>query len=268
MRRCSYCGGVGHNRRTCPELKKNHPEHVERREKYLAERKRARDEYKAARGITTSRRCSFCGEAGHNRKTCPHLRTEVEAVRNNYRGFRLWLKENLINKGYGVGAVVKMEHNPANKTDYANTYEKDSIQTMIKEHGALGVIVGYNAKDVASWSCVPHAHGRDVDWTKFSDVGLDTWNYAPDTNGGRGKACILRVLFPNGKIRNMPLGVEFADERIKSAGSLRLLTKSESEELCANKIDSKFSEELSSQEIKDLMEGRTTANASLETDWE
>jgi hypothetical protein len=46
------------------------------------------------------------------------------------------------------------------------------------------------------------------------------------------------------------------------------LTKSESEELCANKIDSKFSEELSSQEIKDLMEGRTTANASLETDWE
>ena len=140
---------------------------------------------------------------------------------------------------------------------------------MEKEHGALGVIVGYNVHGVQPWTCVPHASGYDVgDWTKFSDQVIETWNYAPDSNGGRGKAGILRVLFPNGKIRNLPVGIEFSETKIKSAGSLRLVTKSESEEYCANKIDSKFSEELSDQEIKDIMRDRSLASGTLVTEWE
>ena len=143
MRTCGYCGGAGHNRRTCEKLKKNHPEHVERREKYLAERKRSRDEYKAARGISTSRKCSFCFEPGHNRKTCPALKKEIEAIKKNVAEFRLWFKLNLIEKGYGVGAVVKMEHDPSFKSAYSAGYEKDAIAEMKKRHGLLGVIIGY-----------------------------------------------------------------------------------------------------------------------------
>ena len=56
--RCGYCGGRGHNKRTCPELQKvidRNPDGY-----YANERKRSN---------ATKRRCSYCGEVGHNRAT-------------------------------------------------------------------------------------------------------------------------------------------------------------------------------------------------------
>lgn len=51
LKRCTYCGEVGHNRRSCPQLKGQEEPHTK----------------------SSSKRCSVCGEIGHNRRTCPQV---------------------------------------------------------------------------------------------------------------------------------------------------------------------------------------------------
>ena len=72
--RCSYCGEKGHNRRGCPSLKK-------RLEQILAMPEDARNyderclvsEFERKKRNNVDRKCSYCGERGHNRRTCEVL---------------------------------------------------------------------------------------------------------------------------------------------------------------------------------------------------
>jgi hypothetical protein len=79
--RCGYCGGVGHNRSTCKEFKAEiqrrldqNPDDVHAN--ILIDHEKA----KKARRANKKRKCTFCGEQGHNRATCAHLKKEVEAI--------------------------------------------------------------------------------------------------------------------------------------------------------------------------------------------
>ena len=59
--RCSYCHATGHNRRTCPKLKKQIEENPDGYYARIDRRKKA---------FATKRRCGHCGETGHNKRTC------------------------------------------------------------------------------------------------------------------------------------------------------------------------------------------------------
>ena len=67
---CRHCGGVGHNRRTCPDYKA------------LLDRQ-AGDGNKWAqatlnrRNRKSVRKCGWCDETGHNKRTCP-IKVEAE----------------------------------------------------------------------------------------------------------------------------------------------------------------------------------------------
>ena len=79
--RCSYCGGVGHNRATCPALKAVIQERLAANPDDIpANTLLAHEEAKKARRANTKRKCSFCGEEGHNRSTCGELKKEVEVI--------------------------------------------------------------------------------------------------------------------------------------------------------------------------------------------
>lgn len=104
---CGYCGQRGHNRRTCPALKAA-------QNKELAENpdsgwsKSIRSHRSAAKRSNSTRRCSYCEQTGHNRRSCPTLKSDRVAVQNAFTDYRKRFAENLKKKGFGVGAIVKV----------------------------------------------------------------------------------------------------------------------------------------------------------------
>ena len=60
--RCSYCYNTGHNRSSCPKLKKFIEENPDSWRAVQARDAKAR---------ASKRKCSWCGNTGHNARTCP-----------------------------------------------------------------------------------------------------------------------------------------------------------------------------------------------------
>lgn len=60
--RCSYCYNKGHNRRSCPELKKFIEENPDSWRAVQARESKKR---------ASKRKCSWCDNTGHNLRTCP-----------------------------------------------------------------------------------------------------------------------------------------------------------------------------------------------------
>jgi len=99
--RCGHCYEEGHNKRTCPELKKeieNNPEGYYARR---AKRKKAN---------AKSRRCSYCGEVGHNRATCNQLKCDKTEYQHMNWKFQNRLSSAMREAGLYVGAMLKQEH--------------------------------------------------------------------------------------------------------------------------------------------------------------
>jgi len=104
---CSHCHMRGHNKSGCPEWKKyieirrtNYGDHDWRVSDYDA--KRARKASSAA-----NRKCSYCGEQGHNRAGCSKLKAAMESFRGRNVEYRQNVLDALIENGLGPGAMVK-----------------------------------------------------------------------------------------------------------------------------------------------------------------
>ena len=87
--RCSYCYNTGHNRRSCPELKKFIEENPDSWRAVQA---------KQAKERASNRKCGWCGQKGHNARTCPHKK-EVYS-----EGIKLLKK---VNKAYALLAAQR-----------------------------------------------------------------------------------------------------------------------------------------------------------------
>ena len=105
---CSYCGGRGHNKSSCPAYK-------ERIESYRAacgddhylvrdfDAKKAR---KAA--AVSTRKCSYCGEQGHNRAGCTKLKAAMAAFTARNAEYCENVYAALVESGIGPGAMLRM----------------------------------------------------------------------------------------------------------------------------------------------------------------
>ena len=95
--RCSWCHNKGHNRRSCPELKKYAEENPDGW---------AAQQLKRSKQSAQNRRCRYCGEQGHNRRTCTALKADKKEYRELCVRMRrealAWIKKN----GAGPGALV------------------------------------------------------------------------------------------------------------------------------------------------------------------
>jgi len=99
--RCGHCYEQGHNKRTCPDIKK---EIEARPEGYYA---RAESRRKSRQ---QPRKCSYCCESGHNRKTCGQFKMDTTEYQHMNRKFQRNLRDAMEHAGLGVGAIVCNDH--------------------------------------------------------------------------------------------------------------------------------------------------------------
>jgi len=118
--RCGYCGQLGHNRSSCPDYAQRIEvlRASEGSDYYVVAQYDAKKARRKASG--KFRKCSYCLEGGHNRKTCTELQTDMEKVRANNVEYRKQIFEAMVNQGIFVGAVVESESNTqlVNQKDY------------------------------------------------------------------------------------------------------------------------------------------------------
>ena len=108
-RTCGYCGATGHNRSTCPVEK-------ERIEAYRAKDPDAWQVYEYDRRhkrrketrlrASQERKCSYCGEQGHNRRSCPTLKKHRDYADLANAEARVGILEYLRKEGIGPGALM------------------------------------------------------------------------------------------------------------------------------------------------------------------
>ena len=116
---CRYCYQSGHNRSSCPTLAgdietlrikhgDSHPK-VE-----LYDLKKAKRHKKGK-----ERKCSFCGEKGHNRATCEDLKKQMAETLAENAVYRAAILQRMRLLGVGFGAIISSERN-TNRIDQAD----------------------------------------------------------------------------------------------------------------------------------------------------
>jgi len=129
--RCSECYEIGHSRRTCPEI---YPDGTpaqkqkKRKEANAEKRRKAR-----AAGIKVDRKCTYCGETGHQRRKCPTLKKDSKKMVKAALEYRKYIRENLEEMGAGIGALLKVtrEENRWNERKEKHEYTPVSDYLMV-----------------------------------------------------------------------------------------------------------------------------------------
>ena len=127
--RCGFCHSYGHTKMGCPHAKKLVEEHMEEyktarsenpdislwdiRHKHgwtwkveeafeLYEKKKAR--------AKKPRTCNFCGESGHNKRSCSSLKRAIGYLQEANVAYRKELLKFLQKNGVGVGSIIQRKY--------------------------------------------------------------------------------------------------------------------------------------------------------------
>lgn len=92
---CTYCYNTGHNRRTCPEIKK-----------IIKEEPNGWYAKRYGKGSVSKKRCSFCDEEGHTIRTCGEYKEAVTKYTDFNEVFQEKVAKSLKELGIGPGAVL------------------------------------------------------------------------------------------------------------------------------------------------------------------
>ena len=164
--RCGQCYNKGHNKRSCPELRKMAAANPN---SYAA-----RQVAGFAAQSAKPRKCSYCGKAeGHTRRTCPTIKTHKREAKQDTTLIRRGLKKWLEATGIGPGALIT-----SRRSFYARGYQdgrspdqqprvflvtETSLSQITQQHGLPGNRADQSflrATDVASgsqvWFGLPH----------------------------------------------------------------------------------------------------------------
>lgn len=123
MRHCRYCGGRGHNIRSCSTLR----EQASKDPNSWAARKVASIATKNKVNSSSTRKCSYCKDSGHNRASCSKLSTDyVEMVKVNAE-----YRKNMLSKmrmaGFGIGALIEQKYSEENNLQLITEIVWDNI---------------------------------------------------------------------------------------------------------------------------------------------
>ena len=121
---CGHCYEHGHNKSSCPDLRNQLVENIAEYEKQLAEDKFSDDwernythnrlndakaQQNKIRNRGKNRKCSYCHEPGHTRRTCHDRKTDIESEAHKMLHGRKILSPLMEEYGIGVGALLEYE---------------------------------------------------------------------------------------------------------------------------------------------------------------
>ena len=164
---CRFCHNRGHNRNSCPEVKKyavdahqimsveGKQEHelgykhryalaVERNKAQISAKAKAKAVSAKAQGLTSSRKCSYCDTIGHTRVKCASLaedRTTFLQYETRFRNaFALWIK----NSGIGIGTMFERvteweDRKHVVMVTKSNTFDHVNLFNVVAEQTIGGV---------------------------------------------------------------------------------------------------------------------------------
>mgnify|MGYP003125305941 FL=1 len=106
--RCSYCYESGHNKSSCPALKAKIESYRRAHgdDHYLVRDWDAKKARKAAAAKT--RKCSYCGEHGHNRAGCTKLKAAMAAFSARNAEYCENMYAALVESGIAPGAMIRV----------------------------------------------------------------------------------------------------------------------------------------------------------------
>ena len=128
--RCSYCYRQGHNRRSCPELKR---EIRDNPEGYYARQEKRKKEARSPR------KCSYCREVGHTKRTCKEYKKDLAVMTTQIREWRKKFINTCKDCGLRVGTLVSFGDPMQSKSDWFQR----NLQTLIDRHGKYGIVTGF-----------------------------------------------------------------------------------------------------------------------------
>ena len=188
--RCGYCYETGHNKSSCPQKKQNHKDQIAAYEKQLAEdnftddwernyAKRNLERHKAELNKSANRgkhrKCSYCKEEGHTRRTCSYRKGDMNSWIDKCITAREKFAENITSAGFGIGALAYR------KDFYGGESELVMIERIVWDMITHEVAVGGGN------------HYADV----FYARGLTPTQYSPD-----GRLWQLQLPLPISNINN------------------------------------------------------------------
>ena len=133
-RHCGFCYGRGHNRRSCPDIKKQIRDNPDGR---MARIERDKKE----NAIRNPRRCSYCKTTGHNKKTCQRLGDDRQGVALDNRKWRREFLDCARTNGFTVGTLLQF----VDSSDEAqmSDWKRERIEKTKRQHGNYGVVIGF-----------------------------------------------------------------------------------------------------------------------------
>ena len=155
--RCSICYKQGHNKSGCPQVAEDYEEYKNLIAKYNAAHPdkpdieidqymgygirqqlglgyrhlRAKEIVETKKEKNTTRQCTYCGEVGHNRRTCAALKSTVDLLVKASVIYHQKLAKAFELSGFHVGGLVQYR---AEEYDYnKNEYVKENVMAVITD---------------------------------------------------------------------------------------------------------------------------------------
>ncbi len=205
--RCGYCYEKGHNKSACPKRKTDLKESIERYTRELAETDRPADDYQVrnmerylrqskeqlhkmeTRG--QNRKCGFCGEPGHTRRTCSHRKAKVAEQLAKTLDIRKRVAERMVAYGFGPGSLISVGLDHDNRHIMA-VVESVNFHDMLPTHavskdgyfyGHQGVRFQYVVPREDSWGGRPTTHGTcyvPCEYLNIEDIPQSEWYRTPN----------------------------------------------------------------------------------------
>jgi hypothetical protein len=144
--RCSHCYEIGHNRSSCPQLRQSLRDSIaetkarmdkgEWKSNWEETQTRRRFEWATnqlhkmeSRG--KNRKCGFCGDHGHTRRTCQERKDKTAEMLKKTLDIRERMRDSLEDIGCAPGALVNV-----------------SVRDSRFPNGVLGVVTSISLKDI------------------------------------------------------------------------------------------------------------------------
>ena len=198
--RCGHCYEKEHNKSACPKRKQDLKDNVERYTKELAENKFVHDyqrtnterylnhskkqlETMANRG--KNRKCGFCSEPGHTRRTCSHRKEQTKEHLAKTMDIRKKAAARMMDAGFGPGSLISVkggEHLAVvTEVRFDDIVQGHAPSRDAYFHGAHGIRYQYVVPVQDRWAGIQTQGGCyfPLEYLNINDIPENEWYRNP-----------------------------------------------------------------------------------------